>query len=203
MPTKPRTPRVRGALLVLLALGLSACAGTHLDRSARWGLDQSRALYVARPADDRYTSVFHENVGRAITLHYPNSLIGAREESTNAALASARFAGADYVFYPIVERSTARQGFWTGARRLQSMRRAVFDVRVLILDAHTGDLIETAVLGARGGLFQTVGVAGGGAASAACGLDGRLSASRRGPRPGFSKGDIKRAAHRCTPITLV
>ena len=54
----------RGAAPVFLALLLIGCAGTDVNRSARWGLDPDGAFYVAWPVDPRYTEVFHERLGK-------------------------------------------------------------------------------------------------------------------------------------------
>ena len=106
----------RGAAPVFLALLLIGCAGTDVNRSARWGLAPDGAFYVAWPVDPRYTEVFHERLGRELALRYPSSLLAVREESASAALASARYAGADYLFYPVIEITAARRGFWRSSK---------------------------------------------------------------------------------------
>lgn len=145
-----------GRVLITLAAIylLTACGSVAIDRGARWALDPNRSFYVARPNDDRYASPLHDALGNLVTQHYPGSLVAAQSESVSLALASARYAGADYVLYPTLGDVVERQGFWRSLPKARGMRRAMVDIRVHVFDAHTGTLLETTDVATTGGLLE-------------------------------------------------
>ena len=141
------------ALLVLVS-----CADTHnVVRSG--GSSQTAVLaqggraYVAVSSDGRYGATVYSGSGAmtsqivsaAFAPYMRNIVVGTKVEDFDQALQSARAGGFAYLIYPQILAWEDRATEWSG-------RPDVASVKISIVSAKTGEVIESAVISGKSGL---------------------------------------------------
>ncbi len=146
------------SLLVLLVILLSGCADTHkLTRSGGSEvavfLERQASAYVAVTADGRYGATVYSGSG-AMTAqivasafaHYLGKITtGTKAEDLDQALSTARAGNFRYLLYPQILHWEDRATEW-------SAKPDIAIVKLLVLSADTGTVLDSVVIEGKSGL---------------------------------------------------
>ena len=141
---------------VLVSAMLIGCADTHQLRrvpGTNEGLSRQASAYVAVPQDGRYGAqpypgsggLVAQAVAVAFEPYLTSTTAGVKREDFDAALQSAREAGFTYLLYPEILHWEDRATEW-------SARPDQASVKVSIVRADTGAVIDSAVVGGKSGV---------------------------------------------------
>jgi Domain of unknown function (DUF4823) len=140
---------------VLTLLGLAACADTHsvqrINETTR-KLSRTEIGYVAVPQDGRYGGTVYAGSGAmtsqivmaAFSRHLERVTVAGSVQGFDASLAAARQAKASYLISPTILHWEDRATEWSGISDKVS-------VRISVVDAATGKIIDSAVVDGRSG----------------------------------------------------
>ena len=143
--------------LVGAALVVAGCADTHtVERPVQAGqkLASSASAFVSVPPDGRYGSTSYAGSGQttaqivaaAFSRHLTDVRQGDRPAAApDAALALARAAGATYLIAPTILHWEDRATEW-------SMKPDRAEIRVVVMEAASGKVLDTAIVKGRSGI---------------------------------------------------
>jgi hypothetical protein len=144
-----------GCLAGALAL-LSGCADTHeLARAAGKRLTpaQQTSAYVGLPQDGRFENITYSGSGAltaqavavAFSPYFGKVIVGMKTEDFAAAQQTAKAGGYAYLLYPEILHWEDRATEWSG-------RPDQAAVKVSVIDANTGETLDSAVVSGKSGL---------------------------------------------------
>lgn len=147
---------MRLTLLCSLVVALAGCADTHMVTRAPGTastLSRQASAYVAVPRDGSYgpTQYFGSGalaaqaVATAFAPYLTRITVGVKMEDFDGALKSARANGFTYLLYPEILHWEDRATEWSG-------RPDQASVKVSVMRADTGAILDSAVVGGKSGL---------------------------------------------------
>lgn len=143
----------RIALAIAVSIWLCGCTASYRQQHigiAGQPLDKNKVVYVAIPADGGYGGKMAMGSGQqvaqslaaAFTQNGVATKLADKREDRNAELQSARNSGATYVAEATLANWEQRATEW-------SMRPSRLSLTMRMLDASTGDTLDTAILDSR------------------------------------------------------
>lgn len=146
---------MRLILATLFLVGLAACADTHqvhLGHQAASKLSADGIAYISVPENGRYGHTVYGSSGvmaaqivaAAFGRHMRRIEQASSPQSTEQSLDSARKAGATYLVEPSILHWEDRATEWSGIRDK-------VELRISVLDAASGTVLETAVVSGSSG----------------------------------------------------
>lgn len=142
----------------------------HVSRSAQWTLSPKTRLYLARgvfsnPAQSadtypRLNNAVFNALAHSLGQVFPATGVAVERQSLLNALAEARIANAQILVYPGVvfmhdERSSVRElSEGTTVHPDKSFAPDKFAFKVVLVDVHTGNVVDVALITGRGKMFS-------------------------------------------------
>ncbi|MFP5419310.1 MAG: DUF4823 domain-containing protein [Gammaproteobacteria bacterium] len=144
-----------GCLAGAFAL-LSGCADTHqLARATGKALtvNQQASAYVGLPKDGRFGNTLYSGSGAltaqavavAFSPYFGKVTVGIKHEDFSIAQQTAKAGGYSYLLYPDILHWEDRATEWSG-------RPDQASVKVSVIDANTGKILDSAVVSGKSGL---------------------------------------------------
>jgi hypothetical protein len=144
-----------GCLAGAFAL-LSGCADTHqLTRATGKGLApaQHASAYVSLPRDGQFGHIAYpgsgaltaQAVAAAFSPYFEKVIVGMKTEDSAAAQQTAKTSGYAYVLHPEILHWEDRATEWSG-------RPDEMAVKISVIDANTGEALDSAVVSGKSGL---------------------------------------------------
>lgn len=144
-----------GCLAGAFAL-LSGCADTHqLARATGKALtvNQQASAYVGLPKDGRFGNTLYSGSGAltaqavavAFSPYFGKVTVGIKHEDFSIAQQTAKAGGYSYLLYPDILHWEDRATEWSG-------RPDQASVKVSVIDANTGEILDSAVVSGKSGL---------------------------------------------------
>lgn len=143
--------------------------GYSVNRSAQWTLNQKTRLYLARgifsnsaqgiDSYPRLNSAIFNALAHSLSQVFPATGVAVERQSLLNALAEARIASAQILVYPSLvfmhdERNSARElSEGTTVHPDKSLAPDKFAFKVVLVDVHTGNIVDVALITGRGKMF--------------------------------------------------
>lgn len=141
----------------------------HVSRSARWTLNTRTHLYLARgvfsdPAQGadiypRLNNAIFNALAHSLGQVFPATSVAVERQSLINALAEARIANTRILVYPSIvylhdERNSVREiSEGTTVHPDKSLAADKFAFKVVLVDVHTGNIVDVALITGRGKMF--------------------------------------------------
>lgn len=147
---------MRVALVLLSVVVLAGCADTHqLMRAAGTTVPLSRqaSAFIGVPTDGRYGEIHYpgsgalaaQAVAAAFSPYLSRTTVGVKTEELDSARQSAKRGGFTYLIYLDILHWEDRATEWSG-------RPDQASVKVSVIIADTGEVVDSAVVGGKSGL---------------------------------------------------
>ncbi|MBV1879370.1 MAG: DUF4823 domain-containing protein [Pseudomonadales bacterium] len=157
------------------ALLLQGCATNEMDNSKRllgwtqlfdqnklrrtgdWAIDKNVNLYIALPPQQELDDELYAQLVAAFRRYYPNTRSTARRASLPQSLASASYAGMDFLVYPRIEHRQPHTGWQRydleGKSYVKFGRLGALDIDLIIFAVNGQQLVDQIQFQATSGLF--------------------------------------------------